>query len=162
MDKTGRPLLALLCALARDPLLRATSTAVLPMLPGTELLRANMLDSIRLATGDRLNASVTDKVARNASSTWTQSGHLEGRVRKIRQTVNPTACVTAYALWLGSLEGKAGEELLTSTWAIPLDRIPDALVPHVLQAKQLGLVRASIGGGVTEIDPTELDTLVAR
>ena len=31
VDEPGRPLIALLCALARDPLLRATSKAVLPM-----------------------------------------------------------------------------------------------------------------------------------
>ena len=37
LDEDGRPLLALLCALARDPLLRATAVAVLPMTPGQEL-----------------------------------------------------------------------------------------------------------------------------
>ena len=40
--------------------------------------------------GSRLNDAILDKVARNAGSSWSQSGHLQGRVRKIRLRVDPT------------------------------------------------------------------------
>lgn len=157
IDEDGRPLLALLCALARDPLLRATAPVVLPLPEGAELIRATLLDALRVAVGDRLNEPVLDKVARNAASTWSQSGHLDGRVRKIRQRVAPTPGSLALALWLASLEGLAGAQLLASPWAQVLDRSPRELEPLVLRAKQLGLLSARIGGGTTEIDATGLD-----
>lgn len=158
-DDAGRPLCALLCSLARDPLLRSTARPVLDLPVGAELIRSSFLSAIRSAVGDRLNESTLDKVARNAASTWSQSGHLEGRVRKIRRRVAPTPGALALALWLGSLEGLAGEQLLGSRWAQVLDRSPRELEPVVLRAKQLGLIKANIGGGTTEIDVSDLDTL---
>lgn len=159
LDEPGRPVCALLCALARDPLLRTTARVVLELPEGAELGRAPLLAAIRSAVGDRLNDSVLDKVARNAASSWCQSGHLEGRVRKLRRRVTPTPGALALALWLGSLEGLAGEQLLGSRWAQVLDRSPRELESLVLRAKQLGLITASIGGGTTEIDASGLDAL---
>jgi hypothetical protein len=157
VDETGRPLLALLCALGRDPLLRATARTVLSLAVGEELVRSTFIEAIEHSTGDRLNESILDKVARNAGSSWTQSGHLEGRVRKIRKRVEPTPGAVAFALWLGSLYSLSGEELLVTPWTSVLDRTPPELLDLVLRAKQLRLLHARIGGGVIEIDPTTLD-----
>lgn len=159
-DPEGRPLSALLCCLARDPLLRATAGAVVSLAPGEELPRTAITKAIRDAVGERMNDASIDKVARNASSTWAQSGHLEGRVRKIRRRVDPTPGPVAFALWLGSLEGLAGEGLLSSSWVEVLDRSPAALVEITLRARQLGLVEARVGGGVVEIDARGLDPAV--
>ena len=158
IDPASHPLTALLCALARDPLLRATAPAVLSLAIGGELVRSAMTSAIRAATGDRLNDSILDKVARNAGSSWSQSGHLEGRVRKIRQEVRPSPGSVAYALWLGSLYGFAGEDLLKTPWARVLDQSPSQLLDLALRAKQLGLINASAGGGVIEIDVSPLNT----
>lgn len=157
VDRAGRPLTALLCALARDPLLRATAAPVLSLAPRDELVRGTVLEALRAVVGGRLNDSVLDKVARNAASSWSQSGHLVGRMRKIRQRVAPTPGATAFALWLGSLEGLAGESLLSCRWVEVLDVTGRELLPVVLQAKQLGLIHARVGGGVTEIDASRLD-----
>lgn len=156
IDEAGRPLCALLCALARDPLLRATARPVLELREGAELVRQRLLDAIRPAVGERLNDSTLDKVARNAASTWSQAGHLEGRVRKIRHRVTPTPGPLALALWLASVEGLAGEQLLSSRWAEALDHTPGELHAVVLRAKQLGLLSANIGGGTVEIDVSGL------
>ncbi len=158
IDEPGRPLIALLCAVARDPLLRATSKAVLPMPIGSELLRSAMTAAIRESVGIRLNESVLDKVARNAGSSWSQSGHLEGRVRKIRREVRPTPGSVAFAVWFGSLHGLAGENLLRTPWARMLDQSPTELLDLTLRAKQLGLLNASSGGGVVQIDVTPLES----
>lgn len=158
IDEQGRPLIALLCALARDPLLRASAQAVLPMPVGGELTRSSMTSAIRAATGNRLNESILDKVARNAGSSWSQSGHLQGRVRKIRQEVRPTPGSVAFVLWLGSVNGFAGEDLLRTWWARVLDQSPAALLDLALRAKQLGLINASAGGGVVEIDVSPLNS----
>lgn len=158
IDEPGRPLIAVLCAAARDPLLRATSKAVLPMPVGSELLRSAMTTAIRDSVGNRLNESTLDKVARNAGSSWSQSGHLEGRVRKIRREVRPTPGSVAFALWFGSLHGLAGENLLRTPWARMLDQSPAELLDLTLRAKQLGLLNASSGGGVVQIDVTPLES----
>ena len=159
IDEHGRPIMAQLCALARDPLLRSTVKAVLDLPVGAELVRASFLNGIREAVGSRLNDSILDKVARNAGSSWSQSGHLCGRVRKIRQRATPTPGAVALALWMGGREGLAGQQLLGGRWTRILDRSPESLVKFVLRAKQLGLVHARIGGGVVEIDTSRINSI---
>jgi hypothetical protein len=158
VDPDGRPLLALLCSMARDPLLRITAPAVISLPRGSELVRGMYVNTIRQAVGDRLNESTLDKVARNSASSWTQSGHLEGRVRKIRQRVTATPGSVAMALWLGSLEGLAGNSLVECRWVRTLDLMGEQPVELTLRAKQRGLLNARIGGGVVEIDTRLLDS----
>lgn len=161
VDVAGRPLLAMLCALARDPLLRSTAPAVLTLPVGAELIRSRFLDEIRQVVGTRLNEAVLDKVARNAASSWAQSGHLQGRMRKIRTRVAPTPGSLTMALWLGSLEGLAGQALLDTRWTRTLDRAGEDLLPVAFEAKQLGLIHARAGGGVVEINASRLDPRMA-
>ena len=78
-------------------------------------------------------------------------------MRKVRRGVAPTPPAVAMALWLGHLEGRAGLSLLDSDWAAVLDTRGRALVPLVLDAKRLGLIRARVAGGVVEIDARRLD-----
>ena len=162
MDEEGHQLLAMLCALTRDPMLRMSTSSVLNLPLGTELVRVNFLEEMLQKTGSRLNSSILDKVARNAGSSWTQSRHLHGRVRKIRSKVHPTFASTAFALWLGSLEGLAGEQLLNCRWTRVLDRSGHEMVELVLQAKQKGLLHALFGGGVVEINTTRLDSFEGK
>ena len=162
VDVPGRPLVAMLCALGRDPLLRSTAPAVLGLPGGAELVRSRFLDEIRRVVGARLNESVLDKVARNAASSWAQSGHLQGRMRKIRTRVAPTPGSLAMALWLGSLDGLGGPALLDCRWTRVLDRAGQDLLPAAFEAKRLGLIHARAGGGVVEIDASRLDPAAAR
>ena len=157
MDPDGRPILAILAALARDPLLRSTAYPVLALASGEELVRSRLASVIRAAVGRRLNDTVLDKVARNAASSWAQAGHLEGRVRKIRRRIVPTPATAAMALWLGQIEGRAGLSLLDSDWAAVLDARGRALLPAALDARRLGLIHARVAGNVVEIDTRMLD-----
>jgi len=157
-DRNGRPLLALLLALARDPLLRATAPPVLELSPGEELGRQSMTDAVREAVNDRLNDSTLDKVVRNAASSWTQSGHLEGRARKRRQLVRPTPACTAFALFLAYALGQRGESLLDSRWVRILDVGPEEARDRAFDAKRLGFIDMAYGGGVTEISFSRLLT----
>jgi hypothetical protein len=54
-NENSRPLLALLLALARDPLLRATATAVIRTPYGHEFARQPMKDALSNAVADRMN-----------------------------------------------------------------------------------------------------------
>ena len=114
--ETSRPLLSLLLALARDPLLRAIATVIIKTPFGHKFARQTMKEVLSDAVGDRLNESTLDAVVRNASSSWTQSGHLQGRVRKTRQRVQPTPVATAYALLLGFAVGRRGRILFETPW----------------------------------------------
>ena len=157
LDVRSHPLLALLCALARDPLLRATASPVLTTAPGTELARQDLTDAVRDAVGNRLNESILDKVVRNAASSWTQSGHLKGRVRKVRQRVSPTPGSTAYALALGYLLGYRGQRLLETLWAKVLDVSTAGIVGLAHDAKRLGILDIKQAGEIIEINfPTLL------
>jgi hypothetical protein len=151
VDASGRPLLALLCALARDPLLRATAAPVLALRPGEELSRQAITDALRRHSGDRFNDSTLDKVVRNTSASWVQSGHLQGRVRKIRRLVRPTPATTAYALVLGFLEGLRGARLFTTQWTRVLDAEEAELRYLAAEAKRIGLIDLKTAADVIEI-----------
>lgn len=150
-DGEGRPLLALLTALARDPLLRVTSYPIFRMRPGEELARQQVIDVLKESAGNRLNDGTLDKVVRNASSSWTQSGHLKGRVRKIRRKVKVTPVVTSYAILLGYLLGARGDGLFKTLWAKALDAPGEELVQLAFDAKRLGFLDLSYSGGVLEV-----------
>ena len=161
-DHAGRPRLALLTAMARDPLLTATAPVVVLLAVGEEMMRMTLLAKLRETVDDRLNDAVLDKVARNAASSWVQAGFLRGRVRKVRCRVEPTPGTVALALWLGRLEGYPVARLLDSPWAqVAGDGGASELLPFALKANQLGLVRARAAGGVLSIDPSMLDPAVS-
>jgi hypothetical protein len=157
VDVAGRPLLALLCAAARDPLVRASASIVIDTAEGNSFSRERLLACLRDAVGGRLNDEVLGKVARNLGSTWTQSGHLVGRVRKTRSVASPTPAVVAFAMWLGSQEGLRDGELLRSVWVRLLDRSESAILAFAQEAKRHGLIQLTIGGGVMSFDPGQLD-----
>ena len=156
-DARGRALLALLAALARDPLLRLTAEPVLGLAPGEELVRGEFAAAISTRTGARFNDAVLGKVAGNAASSWSQAGHLEGRACKVRCIVAPTPVAVAMALWMGEMEGLAGHGLMDSRWAAVLDLSGGALLPHALEARRLGLIRLSAAGNVVEVSARTLD-----
>ncbi|MBN2464011.1 hypothetical protein JXD38_00090, partial [candidate division WOR-3 bacterium] len=155
-DRSGRPLLALLLALARDPLLRLSAEPVLQMRPGEELARQRLTDALADRVAGRLSDETIDKVVRNTASSWTQSGHLKGRGRKTRQLVAATPLSTAYALLLGHLVGSRGPALFESSWARVLDAQTPELMNLAMDAKRLGLIDMSQAGGVVAVSPSRL------
>ena len=150
-NETSRPLLALLLALARDPLLRATATAVVRTPYGNEFARQSMKDALTDEVGDRLNEATLDKVVRNASSSWTQAGHFRGRGRKTRQRVEATPAATTFALLLGFAVGRRGRLLFETPWTAVLDTSPDDLVDVAVDAKRLGLLDLKQSGSMIDV-----------
>lgn len=157
VEKEGRRLLALLCAVARDPLLAATAEPVLRIEPGREFMREPVTDAIRALVGDRLNESILAKVVRNCASTWTQSGHLEGRTLKKRHRVTPSPATVSFALFLGSVVGYRGADLFGSGWMSLLDCPPPRARDLALQAKRIGLIDIRIAGDIIELNLDRLD-----
>jgi hypothetical protein len=157
VEPAARPQLALLNGLARDPLLMATRAQVMGMAAGELLQRSELVAAVQGFTHHRLSPKVLDAVARNAASSWTQSGHLKGKVKKLRQPLRPQPEALALAMWLGFASGKRGKALLSSPWASVLDCTASGLLELAEQAKRLGLLKLSHGAGVVAIDPSGLD-----
>lgn len=157
IDEKARPMLALLAALARDPMLRVTAPVVIAMAEGEEIARQRITEALRDSVEGRLNENILDKVVRNTASSWTQSGHLEGRSRKRRLKVRPTPASTTFALILGYMLGMRGRSLFDTLFTRVLDSDENELTFLAMDAKRLGLLDIKSSGGMTVVS---FDTLL--
>ena len=157
LDTGSHRLLALLAALARDPLLAATYPSIVALPSGGEFLRDPIKAALRAAVGDRLNDATVDKVIRNAASSWSQSGHLEGRTFKKRHVVTATPASAAYSLYLAYTVGFRGADIFGSGWFAVLDCTAPAARHMALEAKRLGLIDLRMSGDVVELNLSRLD-----
>lgn len=133
LDNDGRPLLACLCANARDPLLRMTASRVLSTRIGEVVASPDLEEAVEASAPSRFNPPTRNKIARNALSSWTQSGHLAGRRVKRRRHPVVTPANTAYALLLGYLTGSRGPMLFNTFWTGLLDAPTEEL--HAMTAE---------------------------
>jgi hypothetical protein len=104
-----------------------------------------------------MSAATLDKVLRNVSSSWTQTGHLQGRTFKFRQHVQAQPAAVAFALWLGEAVGFRGADLLSSGWIAVLDCTPSLARGLALEAKRAGLIDLRAAGDVFEVGLDRLD-----
>lgn len=149
---TGHALLALLCSLAREPLLRDTASPVLEASPGNSLRWTDLAAVLAPRHPGRYSPKMLKSLSQNCASTWTQSGHLKGKVAKHRARAEPSAEAAAYAAYLGSLAGFGGPALLASPWMRVLDRRESDLLPLLRRAESAGLIQLRAGGGVVQLD----------
>jgi len=150
--ENGHPMLALLCSLAREPLLRDTADTVLNSSPGAIVRWPELADVLSARHPGRYSAKMLKSLAQNCISSWTQSGHIRGKVRKRRSLADPTAQSAAYAALLGSLAGFGGPALLASPWMRVLDRPEGDLLSLLRRAESAGLGQLRAGGGVIQIN----------
>jgi len=162
LDEPGRPLLALQCAIARDPLLAATATAVVNLAPGGELQRNQVAAALREAVGDRLSDATLEKVIRNTSSSWVQSGHLVGRTFKKRVLVRATPATASFGLYLAYAAGFRGPQLFSSGWLRVLDCTPSAARDLAVEAKRIGLIDFRASGEIVDLVLDRLDPFTKR
>ncbi|MDP9486151.1 MAG: hypothetical protein M3Q49_10270 [Actinomycetota bacterium] len=149
-DPPSRPLLALLCAVSRDELLRATAELVIET-PGGAAVNAGMLSgAVAESFPDRLAPGIVAKVGRNAASSWTQSGHLQGRAKKVRARAAASIGAVVYALMLGHLSGVRGLPLYETLWARLLDAPANEIDALAFAASQRGLLEYRRMGDVAE------------
>ena len=150
-DPGGRRLNCLLVSLARDPLLRDTAQAVVRTPIGAHLLRNQVESALTTAHPNRMTEKMIRSLAQNCNATWTQSGHLEGRAKKIRRRVSPTPSNVALAALVATVCGFGGPSILSSIWLQILDLTPDQALDHLRKAESLGLAKVRSAGDVTEI-----------
>ncbi len=116
-----QPLLALFCALARDPLLRATVSVVLEQPEGAAVTPAMLAAALETAFPERYGAKTLLSISQNTASSWAQAGFVAKTLHRTRQRPAAGPASAAYALLLGFLCGSRGTLLLETAWAQVLD-----------------------------------------
>lgn len=150
-EKEGRELLATLCAISRDALLRKSHEWIAETTIGTVVTREDIEARLADAFPDRFSPASLKSIAQNLNGTWTRAGHLKGKVRKVRQRVNPTPAATAYALYLGYLCGARGESLFHTDFSKVLDAPAADLMEKAEAASRRGWIVVKRLGNIIEV-----------
>jgi len=145
------PLLGLICVYARDSLVRSSFLYIkglaLGMPPNKEQLEA-IIDQ---QYPDRFGEKMLQSLVRNLLSTWTQSGHLAGKTRKVRSLAYATPAVAAYALLLGYLSGARGKMLFETDYIQLLDCSFEKAIELAEEASRRGWIVFKRVGDVIEV-----------
>ncbi len=146
-DTEGQPLLALLCGVARDPLLRASVEVVLDT-PQGDPVTAAMLEA---TVSQRFSPKTRHSIGVNLASSWMQAGFLTGVQHKVRARPHTTVGAATYALALGAMEGRRGSLLLDTPWTRLLAVSSDELLTLVQKAAQRGWVQFRGVGNIIDL-----------
>jgi hypothetical protein len=149
-DPEGRPLIALSCAYGRDAILRSSRPFIRSHEHGEAVFRGDMEAFIEEWEPGRFSSATLKSTAQNLNATWTQSGHLTGRVKKTRSQAMATPGSAAYALLLGYLSGGRGESLFLSDYASLLDCPVDGRMALAEAASRKGWMVFKRAGNVVE------------
>lgn len=150
-DSDSQAFIALLCAYCRDPILRMSAPFILALPENTVVSRESLEDFIDEKYPSRFSKATLKSTAQNINSTWTKSGHLHGRTKKIRSLVNPTPGAVSYALFLGYLLGERGNSLFKTEYANLLDCSVERAVELANQAALKGWIVFKRLGNVIEV-----------
>jgi len=150
-DVDGQPLLAGLCAYSRDPIFRATAPFVLGTQEGATITREAMEEFIDAQEPGRFSKATLKSTAQNINSSWTQTGHLAGRIRKMRTRAVATPGTASFALLLGYVTGLRGESLFKSDFTRMLDGSFETTIELAEDASRRGWISLKRIGQVVEV-----------
>jgi hypothetical protein len=150
-DNGSRPMLALLAAVARDPILRDMTPFVVSVPIGSEVSAVQIDEQIKSKYPGRFSDTTRRSTAQNLAASWTQAGLLQGKVRKVRTKPKISPAVAAFAVLLGYLSGFRGKLLLDSAWTRILDGSAAEVTALVVEASRQGWVTYKAAGNVVEI-----------
>lgn len=151
LDASSLPLLALQVAWGRDPLLRATTPAIMDASAGDRVETACLAQAVEAAFPSQYSELNRNKIARNAASSWTQAGHLVGRAKKVRQRIKPAVVSVTLALFLGNLAGYHGAAVFSNPWCRLLDLSSDWARAMGFEAHRAGLLNLHAVGEVVDL-----------
>lgn len=140
VDEESRPLLALLAGYARDPLLRQLSARTLQAKQGEVVRPLALVEEVYRFFPGRFSEITTRALASRVLSSFTQSGHLEGRAEKARRRAHATPVAAAFAFYLAYLEGFRAQGIFRSSWSQLLDVDEFGLIELAQAASRRGLM----------------------
>lgn len=151
IDAAAQPLMAGILAFTRDGILRASFPAVQQASPGAIVTSVDLTKAVTVIYGSDLSESTLGKTGRNTGACWTQTGHLAGRTKKVRQPVESFPAAIAFAAYLGHLAGNRGIGVLDTPWAALLDLPGGAALDALRTAHTQGLLDLLVAGNVVDV-----------
>jgi hypothetical protein len=151
IDREAHRALALLAAVAHDPLLRATVPRVLDAASGHEITNADLAAAVEERWPGRFARTGLQKIGQCTSSTWREAGYLGDDRRRLRRTDQVPMAAGAYAFVLGRLAGFTGAALLRSPWIDLLELSTADAEAIAGRARVAGLIDYRSMGGVIEL-----------
>ncbi len=143
--------LACLAVLARDPLLRATSDAVLSRTEGHAVSPADLIPALEKEFPSVYSPKSLLSIAQNCASSWAQAGLLQGKARKTRVHPMPSPAACVFAFLLGEVTGHHGAAVFSSPWCRALDLDSDGARRQGFEAHRNGWINLRAIGDVVEI-----------
>lgn len=147
----GRRLLCLLVAYSRDAILRCSVPFIFNLQPNEPFVREELEDFIDELQPGRFSRATLKSTSQNIAGTWTQSGHLVGRVKKARHMITATPASVALALLLGFVAGERGELLFECEHVKLLDCAPTKALELAECAARQGWINFKRIGSVVEV-----------
>lgn len=157
VDPDAQPLIAGLLAFTRDGILRASFAAIQQTTPGGIVTSDDLTKAVAAIYGVDLSESTLGKTGRNTGACWTQTGHLAGRTKKVRQSIEAFPTAVAYAAYLGHLAGRRGTAVLDTPWAALLDLPAGAGLDALRRAHTQGLMDLLVAGNVVDLSFPMID-----
>jgi hypothetical protein len=149
-DTQSRKQLAILCAYCRDTIFRASAQVILDM-PINDIMTVDRMQAfIEKAYPERFSEATAKSLSQSINSSWTQVGFFEGKIKKIRQNIEPTIGALAYALFLGHLSGKRGQTLFETEFVRLINCSKEKAIELGDQAARLGWINQKRIGSVVE------------
>jgi hypothetical protein len=149
-----RPLIALEAALAGDHILRYSAQKILPLGIGVHIPKKDMVEHIQKEYKKDYTQKMIESITRNVLSSWAQSGHLSGKIKKIRKKATAGPASLAYALYLGQLSGVLGASLFETLFVDALDATGMEIQRYLHAAMKKGWLIHRSAGGITELTIT--------
>jgi hypothetical protein len=139
-DSIAQPLLALLCAYARDYVLQLAVPFILDVQKNSIIHKEPIEAYIEKVKPGCFSKSTLESTVRNILSTLTKSGHISGRTHKVRAAANASPGSVSYALFLGYLCGERGQSLFETEYARLLDCSFETMVELAEDASRSGWI----------------------
>lgn len=149
----SRPVLAVLMALCRDAVLRASAQPVLATPLGGTVTKDQLYQSLLGGFASKYAETTLQSTTRNVASSWRQSGHLVGTGPIVRAKVAADFHALSFAVLIGYLRGLRGQMLLASDWVRLLDLEPAELEPSLAEAHRHSLITSRKIGEVIDLKP---------
>ncbi|QEP45093.1 hypothetical protein D5085_07770 [Ectothiorhodospiraceae bacterium BW-2] len=151
-DPESQPLIALLCSYARDSIFRSTAQLIINTPQGATVARETVEQFIDDLEPGRFSAGTLKSTAQNINASWTKSGHLNGRAKKVRTMATATAGSVVYALLLGYLSGERGQSLFQTEYIRLLECSFDKAIDLAEEASRKGWITLKRVGDVIEVN----------
>lgn len=150
-DAASRPVLAMLAAAARDPVLRDVTPFVVAVPVGELVTTERVAKAFGEQYPKRFGASTALATAQRLAASWGQAGYLTGKFKKTRSRPVVTPVVATFALLLGYLSGLRGKLLLDTVWTRLLDKTPAEAGDLAVEASRQGWMTYKAAGTVVEV-----------